>query len=431
MKRVLAQALCVCIMTCSYVLCGALGFSGMLGGALGSPGAIAEESRSAMKLMELGDSAYWREHPEIPVEDAWYSPWDDRLGIIQGDDAPDVMILRTNNCDFAAIKEAGVLSDLSGSESIRQAVGRMRPEARQLVTTEAGEIIGLPVVHMAGPVYWYQEAWDAAGLGPEDVPQSYTELLDFLEIWSERVAERPEKKVCVSHLVRGNTGVEKHNYTNWLMEILVNSWLLQQEYAVEPAAESVGFHSPGFDSPEFAALAERTRDIGEKLYEAEPKESKRQKMLQLFQSDINGGEHANDGRDYGFSHTLPMRITADQPALMLGHMNIACVRAGSPWLPEALDFLEQFKEQQPFFFRYTLYTDFKPGSYTAPSLSGTYYTISEGWLEDYRHYEGTLVYFQQPSGDEYYALLKKFYGGKLSAEELGKGLEESIAKALP
>lgn len=139
----------------------------------------------------------------IPTAECYFAAFakgKDKLAQLQSDHAPDLFGLVTSNEDVESFKAARVLADLSGSEIIRDAVSRMRHQTQRLLTTEDGGIVGLPNAHMLRPLYWDQEAWDAAGLTSADVPQSFTELLDFLEAWAARVASSPEKPSALFRL---------------------------------------------------------------------------------------------------------------------------------------------------------------------------------------------------------------------------------------
>ena len=381
------------------------------------PGARAE-NRGSIRLIDIGQGDYWKQNG-IAKKDVSYDPWGDSLQLLQGDDAADLMVLRTYNDDFSAFADAGLLADLSQSEVIREAVSRMAPAMQALITTDDGKILAVPHSHHERPFYWLEDAWNAAGLTAADVPQSYTGLLDFLDMWLARIEKTPEKDVCVSGLFYWNTGKEEYNYCWWLMETLLMSWEMQQRYAGEPVH---------FDTDEFAALAERTRKISLALYKAEPRQKKREKMLELFQNDIQGGKHANNSRDYGFSHTVPLRITDDQPELMSVSCDLYVVREGSPWLDEAIGFLENELQNADWRRAYSLYTDFEAGVYDG-------YTITQGWLDDCRSYEGQRVYypisFHGPRGalNGKESLMMKFFEGKISAKEMAEGFDRLIGYA--
>ena len=382
-----------------------------------SSAALAQGSGS-IRLIDVGADDYWKANG-IAKKDVHYDPWGDSLQLLQGEDAADLMVLRAYNDDFAAFADAGLLADLSQSEAIREAVSRMEPDLQALITTDDGKILAVPYSHHERPFYWFQDAWDAAGLTAQDVPQSYTGLLDFLDGWLARIEKTPEKDVCVSRLLRWNTEKEEYNYCWWLMETLLMSWEMQQRCAGEPVH---------FDDPQFVALAERSREIALALYKAEPRQKKRENMMQLFQNDIQGGELANNSRDYGFSHTVPLRVTDDQPELMNMSCEMYVVRDGSPWLGEAIGFLESELQNVSWRRVYSLFTDFEAGVYEG-------YTIAQGWLDDCRAYEGRRVYypvsFHGPRGaiNGKESLMMKFFEGKISAQEMAAGFDRLIGAA--
>lgn len=378
--------------------------------------AMANE-KGTMKLWNAGGEAdFWRKHPEIPHESVWYDPWGNKLEGVKETQA-DVIMLALHSEDMQLFADAEMMADLSSSAVISNAVSRMPAWVRQRVTTEDGRILALPLVALPRPFYWYQDAWDAAGLTAEDVPDSFEALLDFLNKWVERTRKKPEKNVCVTRMIRWDTGQEKYNYMHWLMELLLLSHEMQQRHAGEAVS---------FDTPAFIHLANRVRETGQALYEAEPKQSKRQKMLQLFQSDIHGGEHANGGRAYGMSHTVPLRLTREQPALSYLSMEVVFVRQGSAWRDESIALLESLLKDRPWWFCYSMYTDFAAGDYAYDSNRTGY--VDAGWLKDYHSYDGLFVscpcVFHQTCGGltNKEALLMQFYQGSITSEALAKGL---------
>ncbi|MEG1891231.1 MAG: extracellular solute-binding protein [Clostridia bacterium] len=362
----------------------------------------------------LTETTYWRDSGIRTQECrfAVHGDWRDKLTQLQGDSAPDLFGLYTCNENFEIYKSSGVLADLSGSRVIRNAVTRMRPETQRLLTTKDGKIIGFPNIHMLRPLYWDQEAWDAVGLTAADVPQSFTELLDFLENWVDRVAMSPEKAVCISDLRYYDTGKEE-DYSAWLVNLLLITWETQQRYA----GEDVAFHIP-----EFITLAERVRVVGQKLYQTEPSPKKRQKMLQLFYNEtLESRSPAFGGRNYGLSHAIPLRITVDQPALLRANANIQCVRAGSEWLDEAIGYIEDDMNRMNQAFCYSLYMDFTPGKYGA-------WSVSEGWMKDFSSYDGMIVYLVDGYDPQKEKLVRPFAKGEITAQQLAEGLDKPLVQ---
>lgn len=368
-----------------------------------SSAALADETRPPLRLGgAVAVTDYWEEHG-IPTACPNYG-WDGYMTIVQSDNAPDLYNFHTDSDDFLASKNAGLLADLSGSEAVRAWTDRLRPDIKRLVTTGDGKIVGLAgfegMVSVL-PMYWRQDAWDAAGLTQADVPHSYTELLDFLEKWMERIKEKPEKNICV--------GEGRHGHVRWLLDMLINTWEMQQYDAGETL---------NFNTPEFIALLERTQDIGMRLHEAEPSEKGGQNRLQLFEN-FNGGERYNAGRDDGLSHTIPLRITRDQPELMRGIASICVVRADSPWLNEIIGRMEDVLADRALSGggNADLLTDVQPRTFN-PDEAGSPATVTAGYLNDMDGYTGTVCFAPMRTFAMHEDALVKFWTGQLSAQQL-------------
>jgi hypothetical protein len=381
-----------------------------------SSAAMAEDTRPPLRLGgAVAQTDYWQEHG-IKTTMPHYG-WDDYMTIVKSDNAPDLYNFYTRSDDFLVPKNAGLLADLSGSEIIRAWTDRLRPDIKKLVTTEDGKIVGLAgldgiVIFL--PVYWRQDAWDAAGLTKEDVPKSYTELLDFLEKWMERIGEKPEKSICVADTLHFGKGA-KNRYVRWLLDILINTWEMQQYYAGETL---------NFNTPEFIALLKRTQDIGLRLSEAESIEENRQNMLQLFEN-YSGGDRYNAGRDYGLSHTVPFRITRGQPELMRGSASISVVRADSQWLNEIIGRMENDLADRGLNGggNADLLTDVKPRTYNPKEVYSPS-TVTAGYLKDLDQYTGIVCFAPMQTFTMYEDALVKFWTGQLPAENFAAQISQ-------
>lgn len=377
--------------------------------------ALAED-REPLRYMDIDPSGHFRAEG-IPAKAVDYNPWTlDLTALMQSKAAPDLLSLHTASYDLSSLANAGLLADLSGYAALREVVSRMNPSAQALVTTEEGQIIGIPVRHYLRPFYWNQDAWDAAGLTEKDVPQSYTELLAFLERWCDRLEENPDQRACVAQLSLWNTGTEKYNYAWWLTEMLLACWETQQWYAGEAIS---------FNDPAFTALAERTRDVALRLYRLEPREKKRQSMPPLFVNALKGGNRDVFERPDSLSHAVPMRITSNQPALFNAQAYVWCIRSGSSWQDEAAGFIQRRYQSHDGTVRAALYADFPAGIYSSIN-------ISQSWLDDYRSGEEMVVYpvsvFNQKrngaTGKE--SLMMKFFKKSISAETFAQRLNALI-----
>lgn len=379
--------------------------------------ADAEEQRG-LRLWDVNvKSSFWKTHPEITQEEVWLDPHVNLPEWIETAQ-PDMMKIHLYNDAIQPLMDADLMADLSGIPAVAQAVSRMMPWVQDVVTDEDGNIRALPTSALLRAFYWYPDAWNAAGLTMADVPQSYTELLSFLDRW----AEDPAKGVCASHLLRWNTGTEKYNYMYWLVDLLMLSHEMQQRYAGETVR---------FSKPQFVELAERARSTGIALYEAEPRQDKRSDLMQLFQNDTHGGEHGNGGRDYGLSHSVPLRLTSDQPALHWLSMQVVFIRNGSPLFQESRLVLEHLLQPDTMSDSWwsfcALYADFKAGDYAYDNVRTGH--ISQGWLDDYRNYEGAFVAYpisfnaMIDAANAKESIMMQFFSGELSAEEFAMELD--------
>lgn len=370
------------------------------------------ESGTTVRIAGGFFDEYWREKG-IDVQTPDYH-WKTCLALLKLDNAPDLYHASLENCDFQSLKNAGVLADLSGSERLMEAVSRMRPELQELVLDKEGRLVAMPLLMMSDPVYWRQEAFDAAGLTTADVPQSYTQLLDFAEDWAARVQARPESRVCFTD-TGSFGGNASYAYTWWLTDMLVNAWEMQAYEAGQPLT---------FDTPEFVALLERTRKAGKLLYQAEPSQKQRQGMLSLFWNQHGGSGLEglyNGGRDYGLSHTVPFRISDAQPALMRTHVSVNLVRADSPQTDAIIGYLERYVPSPDSVYSAELYRDgIAPGAYGKDFVE----RITAGWLKDRDEYAGTFSFAPRKAFFLYENALMKFFQGELSAEKLAQKISQ-------
>lgn len=337
--------------------------------------------------------------------------WMTGVDLLQLDNAPDVYSTDSDDCDIQALKDVKLLADLTGSTVICEAVDRMWPDLQALLKDKEGRIVGVPQLVTTQPIYWRQEAWDAAGLSAEEVPHSYVELLDFAERWAARIETRPEKEVCFTD-TRFFGGNAASSYTRWLMDILLDTWEMQAYEAGEAAR---------FDTPEWIALLQRTKQVGERLHAAEPSQSKRESMMPLFwnvQGSMPDGWF-NGGREEGYSHTVAFRITREQPVLMRANAWVYLVRADSPYADVLTGVLAGLLPSGKGAHAVEMYREgVKPGEYGRGSVE----RLTAGWIQDRKEYTGKLSFAPRRSAFLYEDAIASFCQGKLSAEKLAEQL---------
>lgn len=355
MKRLLAFTLALCLLLPSI--------------------ALAEQP---LRLLGVEESATPRgDDPAIRYEQVDFDIWGDPMVWITEKDA-DVAYLNGRGVDLQAIlSHPELLTDLSSSGIIRDYVSRMMPWAQELVTMADGSIRALPVSGSVRCFSVRRDGWTAAGFTETDIPQSYEALLTFLEGWCDRLEKNPNQPARVCDLTYWNTGTASCNYGYWLMELLLTSHALQCHYAGQPLQ---------FDTPEFIECARRTREVAQRLYSLEPRGNRVDKLPVLFHNSLNMGRTGNDDLDYELSCAVPMRLTSDQPPLMLVQTHVLVIPADAAQPELALRFLENRVQNIPWFSAAELLTDFAPGQYEYEG--GWPVFVGEGWLAEYRNWDG-------------------------------------------
>ncbi len=338
------------------------------------------------------------------------------LAALQGENPPDVIMLNSDYCDLSTLLKSGLLADLSGNDSIRGANERLYEPIRKLLCAEDGRILAVPVRLSAYPVYWNHEAWEAAGLAESDVPQSFEELLSFLESWTERIRRSPEKLISVNSFSAslGYPPYGKTTYALWLTDVLLTCWEIQANE-----------NPVSFDSAEFIMLAQRTRDVAKALTDVEPA---RRGSLSLFDSCLWGGKPKDD---HTYACILPMRLRTDQPALVRGHLEVLVVREGSAYAQECIEYLEHTLSVPGFMSRkeYMLFKDYAAGPAASASTRKSADSVSAAWLNAYAP---EILFFYQPvffprdaAGKREKAVLD-FAAGTIDPETFARALDSAL-----
>lgn len=238
----------------------------------------------------------------------------------------DAFAMLSADTNVAGVIDEGYCLDLSSSEVIRDALSRMHPAISSFLSR--GEAIyGIPSsVGFADQTMCNEEVWRELGYTEADVPQSFPELLDFLERWVVRNE--------INHLdVRlkntwDETLYNEHTYASWLVDMLMRSWIQQAQYTGGELR---------FNTPELVALLERSRTVGEQItrYCEQPGSvTRRQRALFVTNDPFHGGWTEME------TWMIHTRLTADQPDLLLGDAWVKAVYAGTEHPEEAIRLME-------------------------------------------------------------------------------------------
>lgn len=327
----------------------------------------------------------------------WRVPLSEHL---RGDNPPDLITLNTHNAHYQTLIKENLLADLSQDGQVQAAFRRLRPTFQSMFRSPDGKIYGMPLlVGMNECAYWLPEHWEAAGMEKEVAPDSYMELLGFLEDWllHPQIGFRILPK---SELADGMT------HARWLLNLLIPLWDAQAQY------QGLGTQ---FDDPVFATLIAHAVEIGQALDQTAWEDGAKPFFsCRSCRGVTLGGEKVTLG------NLIPARIDGTQEKLMLFGATLICVRAGSTWKEEAIPYAAKISTAQPDWARVMLYADESPDSWNAANPR---YAITAAWLKSLETCGYTpFLPTRLLSGSDMSALYRDLLGGSLSPADFARKL---------
>ena len=274
------------------------------------------ESYFAIDTFSQGYHDFVSQHPDITLKqwDTFYETTGAFAGaLLTKSFNSDVFSLMTNIIDCRQIMKKGYLLDLSQSRVISEAVNRMHPSIRAQAMMD-GKIYAIPASISFDYMEVIQSGWAQAGLSQADVPDSFPAFLDFLERWCDRAEVSGDQNIRINMMWDWDL-YNEDTYPYWLSRHLINSYILQKQYAGEPLT---------FDEPELRVLLERCRTVGRRLYSLEPR----------IEGDIPQGVYYalfETGLQMAWpqrmAYVLNFRLNDAQPKLMKAWMSMNSVNA--------------------------------------------------------------------------------------------------------
>lgn len=271
------------------------------------PGLTVPQSLQVMHgSFDEAATAFAFANPDVPVEiineqegDAGYEPW---LRPADGSEAVDVLRLytTTEDRDFAALRDAGLLMDLSADEEIAAYVADLYPAFRALVTGENGEIWAVPTetVSYTG-VFVNRRAMTDMGFSPEDMPTNLIDLCAFISMWDAEYAERYPNYCCIEYA---------ENTRRFLADVAIDMWNVH--------CQATGL-DVRFDAPEFRMVMDAIAGVSTVRTDAgmqvtNPEISDYKSGLFWFDCQLVGN-WASYMEPYSDRIFLPLTFTADTP----------------------------------------------------------------------------------------------------------------------
>ena len=318
------------------------------------------------------------------------------------DDSVDIYVLNTSSADYDAIYNRGYMMELDGSEKLKALVESFYPELKEAFCRD-GRMVALPVECYSWGFGVDPRAMEAIGLSMEDIPNNWSDFLDFLPTLADRMTEESH----VSLLYRDETVedvrneffnaifTDYQNYVNLHPEMGYNSPLLR---GLLQKLEGIDFEAFGYEHSE---RDDDEQSYGVRVYDYDDE------YRQLFTTTVG----RCFGSFYSSEKPLLLGLDADTPATLVLSVSVAFVNPFSQHPEEAVAFLETVAESLP----KTLLYNFDPelseplrSSYYEKSLAETQESIDrvnkqleeadevdkQALEEELRFYEEQLEYVE-------------------------------------
>ena len=270
------------------------------------PGLTAPESLQVMNVSyDAAAKAFAAEYPDVPIEvisDNGDKDYDEWMNSADGADRLDVVRIYTTTeyAEYLALRDQGMLLDLSGDAEIAAWVADLYPPFRELVTGENGEIWAVPTETVSYTGFFVnRKAMTAMGFTEADMPTNLVDLCAFINMWDAEYADRFPNYCCIEY---------QENTRRFLLDMAVDMWIGHCQATGQP------LH---FDDPEFrkvldavAAVSTVRTDRGMQVVNPEISDYK----SGLFWVDCQlVGNWAAYMEPYSDRIFIPLTLTADTP----------------------------------------------------------------------------------------------------------------------
>jgi len=271
--------------------------------------------------MNLGFKQFQLDHPEITLvqNEKFYKTTEELASdLFLREMKCDIIGLGGGSIDERIIADKGYVVDLSNSEVIKKEISRMHPFIQQQLIRD-GRIIGVPEMLTFRFTSILMDVWEEAGYTEEDIPHTFSEFLDFLDAFAERLADDPSAGFCIINSWDEGLYTET-NYTEWLLKQLFDEYVREKLFAEQ---------SVRFTDKELLDLMKRCKEVGHKLY--------------LYEPMNQGKSFFVETQSYRWPQNatlLSIPIYEDQPTLITCELRIYAVSSLSQQQEIAIELLE-------------------------------------------------------------------------------------------
>lgn len=252
----------------------------------------------------------------------------------------DVYIVDAGNADFEAVFQRGYVAELSGSEKLQAMAERMYPSLRDALSIN-GELCAVPESNYFLAIYLRQDTLEKLGLSVEDIPDNWSDFLDFLMVLPEKLPA--DGSVGLLEAWTDTASAKRSIFSKMFTSY---QELLRRDPNAFSADQMVELLEK-LDRVDFRALGQPTEE----------------------ELENSTGEYDED-RDYllemnmgmslsGISNENPMvmSLTADTPKMVFMSATLAFINPFSENRELALDFVEKLMENLSDDMTYTMFSD--------------------------------------------------------------------------
>lgn len=266
--------------------------------------------------------AFSEKYPDVPlnyvsVVDRYDDSWTEALGKQEDGETIDVISMHTatEDYEYRKLKENGQLLDLSSDPEIRAYVEALYPPFRELVTTEDGKIVAVPVSTSSYTGFFVnRRAMQEMGLTAQDMPTNLVDMVAFLNRWNAEFAQKYPNYACIEYTEN----------TRWyVLDLMIEMWISYCQATDQP------LH---FDDPVFREMMEaletlETANTDASMQETNPEVSDYKTGLFWMRCQLVGN-WASYMEDYSDRIFIPLTLTADTPF-------VACIDNVALWAVNA------------------------------------------------------------------------------------------------
>ena len=161
------------------------------------------------------------------------------------DDSVDIYIIQASSAEYDAVHQRGFQLELDGSAAIDDLAQRMYPSLRESLSVN-GHMVALPVSIYGYDLGFDEKALEALGLTLADVPDNWSDLLDFLPTLAGPLSENDKVRLV---------DYDGQTVSGMRSDLLRSMFNCYQRYVgvVDP--------SMGYDTPLLRALLEKLEAI--------------------------------------------------------------------------------------------------------------------------------------------------------------------------